>query len=85
MWNITKSYTTTNPFKILVTELSSETWKLVTLEYLKHVADTVNADEQRVITYGEAFTVLEFLEQANIVELRPVEDTGLFKIRRKGY
>lgn len=84
MWNLTKSFTTTNPFKILVGELSTETWKLVTLEYLRHVADTVNTDERRVVTYGEAFTVLEFLEQAKIVELKPVEDTGIFKIR-KGY
>lgn len=79
-----KSNMTTNPFKTLVGELSTDTWKLVTLEYLKHVADLVNTEERRVITYGEAFTVLEYLEQAKIVVLEPVEDTGIFKIR-KGY
>lgn len=84
MWNAMKSNMTTNPFKTLVGELSTDTWKLVTLEYLKHVADLVNTEERRVITYGEAFTVLEYLEQAKIVVLEPVEDTGIFKIR-KGY
>jgi len=84
MLNTTKSSLKTNPFKTLVGELSTETWKLVTLEYLNHVAHLVNQDEQRISTFGEAFAVLEYLEQAKIVELRPVEDTGIFKIR-KGY
>lgn len=83
MWNTTKS-SSKNPFSTIVNELSSETWKLVTLEYLDHVARLVNQDEQRISTFGEAFAVLEYLEQAKIVELRPVEDTGIFKIR-KGY
>jgi hypothetical protein len=74
----------TNPFKTLVGELSTETWKLVSLEYLNHVADLVNQEEQRIFSFGEAFAVLEYLEQAKIVELRPVEDTGIYKIR-KGY
>ena len=84
MLNTTKSSLKTNPFKILVGELSTDTWKLVNLEYLNHVADLVNQDEQRIATYGEAFAILEYLEQAKIVELRPVEDTGIYKIR-KGY
>ena len=84
MSNTTKSSLKTNPFKTLVGELSTETWKLVSLEYLNHVADLVNQDEQRICSFGEAFAVLEYLEQAKIVELKSVEDTGIFKIR-KGY
>jgi hypothetical protein len=67
----------------LLTHLHTEEWRLVTLEFLSTVHDLVNKDEKLIHTYGEAFEVLKYLEQAQIVELEPAEDAGVFKIRKR--
>jgi hypothetical protein len=68
-----------------LTQLDTETWQLVTLEFLKTVHDLVNKDEILVTTYGEAFEILRYLEQAQVIELKPAEDAGVFKIRKRFY
>ncbi len=68
-----------------MTQLDTETWQLVTLEFLKTVHDLVNKDEVLVATYGEAFEVLRYLEKAGVVELEPAEEHGVFKIRKRFY
>lgn len=80
---MTKSSLIENPFKTLLTQLHTETWQLVTLDFLKLVHDLVNRDEQLIQTYGEAFEVLRFLESAQVVELEPAEKHGVFKIRKR--
>jgi hypothetical protein len=47
------------------------------------VHDLVNHDEKRIQTYGEAFEILRYLEQAQVVELEPAEEHGVFKIRKR--
>ena len=76
---------TENPFKKLLTQLHTEEWRLVTLDFLKLVHDLVNQDEQLISTYGEAFEVLQYLEKAQVVELEPAEEHGVFKIRKRFY
>lgn len=83
MFTKTTSTTTENPFKKLLTQLHTEEWRLVTLDFLKLVHDLVNRDEQLITTYGEAFEVLQFLQQAQVVELEPAEEHGVFKIRKR--
>jgi hypothetical protein len=68
-----------------LTQLDTETWQLVTLDFLKTVHDLVNKDEILVTTYGEAFETLRYLEQAQVIELEPAEDAGVFKIRKRFY
>jgi hypothetical protein len=68
-----------------LTQLDTETWQLVTLEFLKNVHDLVNKDEMLITTYGEAFETLRYLEQAQVIELEPAEDAGVFKIRKRFY
>ncbi len=68
-----------------MTQLDTETWQLVTLEFLKNVHDLVNKDEMLITTYGEAFETLRYLEQAQVIELEPAEDAGVFKIRKRFY
>jgi hypothetical protein len=43
----------------------------------------VNAEEQLIQTYGEAFEILRYLERAGVVELEPAEEHGVFKIRKR--
>ena len=83
MFTKTTSTTTENPFKKLLTQLHTEEWRLVTLDFLKLVHDLVNRDEQLITTYGEAFEVLQFLQQAQVIELEPAEEHGVFKIRKR--
>lgn len=66
-----------------MTQLHTEDWQLVTLELLAFVRDLVNRDEQLIQTYGEAFEVLQYLEKAQVVELEPAEEHGVFKIRKR--
>jgi hypothetical protein len=68
-----------------LTQLHTEEWRLVTLDFLKLVHDLVNKDEQLISTYGEAFEVLQYLEKARVVELEPAEEHGVFKIRKRFY
>lgn len=82
---MTTSTSTENPFRKLLTQLHSEEWKLVTLDFLKTVHDLVNVNEQLITTYGEAFEILEYLEKAGVVELEPAQEQGVFKIRKKVY
>lgn len=71
--NILKSATSPNPFRTLLAGIDSETWQVVTLEFLRHVSEIINKDEKLVVTYGEAFQVLEFLAQAGAIELVPTD------------
>lgn len=66
-----------------MTQLHTEDWRLVTLDFLQTVHDLVNVDEQLVQTYGEAFEILRYLENAGVVELEPAEEHGVFKIRKR--
>jgi len=66
-----------------LTQLHTEQWQLVTLDFLKTVRDLVNKDEKLITTYGEAFEVLEYLEKARVVELEPADEHGVFKIRKR--
>lgn len=74
---------TTNPFKTLLAGLSSTEAIPVTMDYLTEVSRIINAPSTVVQTYGEAFQVLEFLAQAQVIELIPVEDNpGAYLIRK---
>jgi hypothetical protein len=74
---------TENPFRKLLTQLHTEDWRLVTLDFLKIVHDLINQEEQLIQTYGEAFDVLQYLKKAGVVELEPAEEHGVFKIRKR--
>lgn len=80
---MTTSISTENPFRKLLTQLHTEEWRLVTLDFLRLVHDLINKDEQLITTYGEAFEVLQYLEKAQVVELEPAEQQGVFKIRKR--
>lgn len=79
---MTNLNSSTNPFKILVSGLSAETYQQVTLEYLDFVADVVNESEVLVTTYQETFKVLEYLAKAGAVELIEDPEEQTFKIRK---
>lgn len=66
-----------------MTQLHTEDWRLVTLDFLQTVHDLVNVDGQLIQTYGEAFEILRYLENAGVVELEPAEQHGVFKIRKR--
>ena len=66
-----------------MTQLHTEEWRLVTLDFLQTVHDLVNAQEKLIQTYGEAFEILRYLENAGVVELEPAEEHGVFKIRKR--
>ena len=66
-----------------MTQLHTEDWRLVTLDFLQTVHDLVNVDEKLIQTYGEAFEILRYLENAGVVELEPAEQHGVFKIRKR--
>lgn len=73
----------TNPFRVLLTGLSTTESVPVTLQFLDWVSKTINEPSEVVQTYGEAFQVLQFLETAGVVELTPVEDNpGAYTIRK---
>lgn len=55
----------------------------VTLQLLEWVTKVINEPSVVIQTYGEAFQVLEFLAQAQVVELIPVENNpGAYTIRK---
>ena len=72
-----------NPFKKLLTQLHTEDWQLVTLDFLKFVSELINKEEKLIHTYGEAFEVLQYLEKARVVEMEPAEEAGVYKIRKR--
>lgn len=73
----------TNPFRVLLTGLSTTESVPVTLQFLDWVSKTINEPSEVVQTYGETFQVLEFLETAGVVELTPVKDNpGAYTIRK---
>lgn len=85
MWTIHKSASASNPFHEIVGELSKETWIPVTIAYLTKVANLLNTNGKIVDTYGETFTVLEFLRDSGAVELELLNGTtNMYKIK-KGY
>jgi hypothetical protein len=82
---MTKSTSTENPFRKLLAQLDHEQWQFVTLEFLKTVHDLVNCEQTLIYTYGEAFDVLRYLENSQVIELEPAEEAGVFKIRKRFY
>lgn len=73
----------TNPFRVLLTGLSSTESVPVTLQFLEWVTKIINEPSEVVQTYGEAFQVLQFLETAGVVELTAVEDNpGAYTIKK---
>mgnify|MGYP000701415398 CR=1 FL=1 len=46
--------TSNNPFTVLVGNLTTD-WRVVSLDYLKEVHDTINAESAIIKTYGDAF------------------------------
>lgn len=73
----------TNPFRVLLTGLSTTESVPVTLQFLDWVSKTINEPNEVVQTYGETFQVLEFLATAGVVELTPVRDNpGAYTIRK---
>jgi hypothetical protein len=83
MWKMTKSDTTPNPFKKLLSELVTGEFQPVTLQLLEQVTCILNEPGEVIQTYGEAFQTLEFLAQARAVELVPLDSNKTqFKIRK---
>lgn len=72
-----------NPFQVLLAGLSQTESTPVTLQFLEWVTQTINEPSEVVQTYGEAFQVLKFLENAGVVELTPVHDNpGAYTIKK---
>ena len=72
-----------NPFRVLLTGLSTTEQVPVTLQFLEWVTTIINEPSEVVQTYGEAFQVLEFLATAGVVELTPVPNNpGAYTIRK---
>jgi hypothetical protein len=71
-----------NPFKVLVGNLSTD-WQEVSISYLKEVHDIINSKKSIIKTYGDAFDILQYLHNVNVVELVPVDThDGIYKIRK---
>jgi len=80
---MTKSDTTPNPFKKLLSELVTDEFQPVTLQMLDGVTRIVNEPGETIQTYGEAFLTLQFLANAGAVELVPLDSNKTqFKIRK---
>lgn len=77
------TFTTNNPFKIIVESLSECTWKPVTLEYLEWVHATLKTGGVILVTYGEVVQVLEYLETSGIVEIQRKDSILLIKKAEK--
>jgi len=86
MWKMKKSSGTgNNPFKVLVGNLTTE-WRPVSLEYLKEIHDTINAESDIIKTYGDAFDILEYLANAKVVDLEMIDgNESIYKIRKVDY
>ena len=65
--------------------LSDTEWQTVTLNYLNSVCKLINEPRVIIATYGDAFSVLEFLAAAGAIELEPADTAGVHKIRKKTY
>lgn len=65
---------TINPFKIIVGDLHSENWRVVTIEYLDWVHALLKPHNTGVATYGDIFKVLEFLAEHGAIDLQNCED-----------
>lgn len=73
----------TNPFRVLLTGLSQTESVPVTLQFLEWVTKNINEPSEVVQTYGEAFQVLQFLANAGVVELTPVDaNPGAYTIKK---
>ena len=66
-----------------MTQLHTDQWRLVTLDFLQIVHDLVNKEQKLINTYGEAFEILRYLEKAEVVELERAEEHGVYKIRKR--
>ena len=78
-----KPESSTNPFAILLAGLSVTEPTPITLQFLEWVSDVVNEPSVVVQTYGEAFQVLQFLENARVVEILEVANNpGAYTIRK---
>lgn len=77
---------TPNPFYKLLAGLSDDKYQVITLDYLKQVSEIVNEHSVLVRTFGEAFKILEYLQDAKAVELVLVEGSvDVYKIRKVNY
>ena len=77
--------TSNNPFTVLVGNLTTD-WRVVSLDYLKEVHDTINAESAIIKTYGDAFDILEYLANARVIDLELVEgEISIYKIRKVNY
>jgi len=84
MLTILKSNTTPNPFHKLLANLSDTEYQTVTLDYLKQVSEIVNEYSVLVKTFGEAFQVLEFLQDAKAVDLVLLDESeNVYKIKKR--
>lgn len=75
----TDTSTIDNPFKVIVADLSSETWRKVTIEYLDWVSGLMKPHKIPLSTYGDVFKILEFLAEHGAVQLKNEEDHHLIK------
>jgi len=76
---VNSDISTTNPFKIIVDDLSQDTWRKVSLEYLDWIHQLMKPHKIPLETYGDAFKVLEFLAEHGAIELQSKEDYHLIK------
>lgn len=78
---VNKDTSITNPFKIIVDDLS-DNWRKVTLEYLDWVHKLLKPHTIPLETYGDTFKVLEFLAEHGAIELLNNEDHHLIRKRQ---
>lgn len=77
-----KATLSTNPFRILLTGLSTTESVPVTLQFLEWVTKVINEPSEVVQTYGDAFQVLQFLANAGVVELTVTEFPSAYTIKK---
>ena len=65
---------TTNPFKQIVEDLGTDTWRKVTIEYLDWIHSLLKPHKIPVSTYGDIFRVLEYLAENGAIDLKNNED-----------
>lgn len=70
---------TGNPFRIIIADLSEDTWRKVTLEYLEWVNQLLRQHGIALDTYGEVFAILEYLERAGVIEFQHTDDYHLIR------
>lgn len=79
--SVSSDTSTINPLKIIVDDLSPDSWRKVTLEYLDWVNKLMKQCDIHLDTYGEVFKILEYLDEHNAIELQNDEDCHLIRKR----